>query len=295
MFSPGRSVVGSCARTLRSSNPGPDRPSPTRSPEVQPRLLIRTWYSTVRFRGDPPYPYPELGVQLSRGTVRPDCQTRPNSSARAMAPASDQRSRSTVRRGSRPASGSSCRHTSSLTRVTVGNVAMTCYIDQVRIGIVMAVLVLTVGLCLVSVIGTIERGRVSRYWGRAFARRHRLTVTVDNGNRVIRYLATTRRWRTVGLVVGLLVSFGWALSQGTVQVNFLTLFAGWFVGALVAEVRLARTSFGPRRAASLTARVPVMYLLRTACWLPPAFAVASVGGDVYRWVVAGSGDVTERS
>ena len=115
---------------------------------------------------------------------------------------------------------------------------------------------------------------------------------MDNGNQVIRYLATTRRWRTVGLVVGLLASVGWALSQGAVRVDFLTLFAGWFVGALVAEIRLARTSFGPRRAASLTARVPVMYLPRLAWWLVPALAVASVALAGYASVRAGAPDPT---
>lgn len=165
---------------------------------------------------------------------------------------------------------------------------MTCYIDQMlRVGLLGAVLLLAAGLGVVSALSAIERGRVSRHRLRAFARRHRLTVTVDNGDRVIRYLATTRRWRTTGLVVGLLVSVGWALSQGGVQVNFLALFAGWFVGALVAEVRLARTSFGPRRVASLASRSPGLYLPRTAWWLVPALAVASVAAAVYAWVRAG--------
>jgi hypothetical protein len=154
---------------------------------------------------------------------------------------------------------------------------MTCYIDQMRLLALAAVLMMVLVIGLVSFLGTVERGRVSRARLQMFARRHQLTVTVDNGNGVIRYLATTRRWRTTGLVVGLIASVGWALSEGAVRVDFLTLFAGWFVGALIAEIRLARTSFGPLRAASLTARVPVMYLPRLAWWLVPAFAVVSVG------------------
>jgi hypothetical protein len=170
---------------------------------------------------------------------------------------------------------------------------MTCYIDQMlRVGLLGAVLLFAACLWVVSVLGTIERGRVSRYRLRAFAKRHRLTITVDNGNRVIRYLATTRRWRTTGLVAGLLVSVGWALSQGAFRIDFLALFAGWFAGALVAEIRLARTSFGPRRVASLESRSPGLYLPRTAWWLVPAFAVASVAGAIYAWVRVGAPDPT---
>jgi hypothetical protein len=165
---------------------------------------------------------------------------------------------------------------------------MPCYIDQVlRVGLLGAVLLFAAGLAVVSFLGAIERGRVSRTRLRAFAKRHRLTITVDNGNRVIRYLAMTRRWRTTGLVAGLLGSVGWAWWQGGFRLTFLPLFAGWFVGALVAEIRLARTSFGPRRVASLEARSPGLYLPRTAWWLVPALAVASVAGAVYAWARTG--------
>jgi hypothetical protein len=170
---------------------------------------------------------------------------------------------------------------------------MTCYIDQMlRVGVVMALLLLAAVLGLVYCVRAIERGRVSRYRLRAFAKRHRLTITVANGNWVIRYLATTRRWRTAGFLAGLLVSVAWALSQGTLQITFLALFSGWFVGALVAEIRLARTSFASRRAASLTARVPAMYLPRTAWWLVPGLAVGSVAGAVYTWVRVGTPEPT---
>jgi hypothetical protein len=70
-----------------------------------------------------------------------------------------------------------------------------------------------------------------------------------------------------------------------IRVVFVTLFAGWFVGALIAEIRLARTSFGPRRAASLTARVPVMYLPRFAWWLVPVMAAISLALGVTTAVV----------
>jgi hypothetical protein len=160
------------------------------------------------------------------------------------------------------------------------------------VGLLGAVLLLAAGLLMVSFLGAIERGRVSRSRLRAFAKRHRLTITVDNGNRVIRYLAMTRRWRTTGLVAGLLGSVGWAWWQGGFRLTFLPLFAGWFVGALVAEIRLARTAFGPRRVASLEARSPGLYLPRTAWWLVPALSVASVAGAVYAWVRTGVSEPT---
>jgi hypothetical protein len=55
----------------------------------------------------------------------------------------------------------------------------------------------------------------------------------------------------------------------------------------VAEVRLARTSFGARRIASLESRSPGLYLPRTAFWLAPALAVASVAGAAYAWARTG--------
>jgi hypothetical protein len=165
---------------------------------------------------------------------------------------------------------------------------MPCYIEQMlaRLSFLLLVLLIIGSGGLVSFVSTVERAHVSLARLRMFARRHQLTVTVNNGDRVIRYLATTRRWRVIGLVGGLLTSVGWALSQGGIRVDFLTLFAGWFVGALIAEIRLARTSFGPRRAASLTARVPVMYLPRFAWWLVPAMAAISVAVGIATAVVA---------
>jgi hypothetical protein len=152
---------------------------------------------------------------------------------------------------------------------------MACYIDQVPIALI-ALLLLAAVLAIADVLEIVERSRVSLGRMRRFARKHRLTVTAANGERVIRYLATTRRWRTVGLVAGLFSSVGWALWHGSVGFDFLTLFAGWFAGALVAEVRLARPRFGPRRAASLTTRAPAMYLPRWARSLVQVPAVVSV-------------------
>ncbi|HEU4423699.1 MAG TPA: hypothetical protein VFR67_14305 [Pilimelia sp.] len=132
-----------------------------------------------------------------------------------------------------------------------------------------------IGVC-VWLAASVERAPVARTRVEQFARRHDLLITPANGNRVIGYLATTRRWRTVGLACGLLASIGWAVAHSGLGVDALTLFAGWFVGALVAEVRLASLTSGPRRAALLLPRVPAAYLPRFAWALLPAAALVSV-------------------
>jgi len=102
------------------------------------------------------------------------------------------------------------------------------------------VALITVAAVANLVSGPMARGRVER-----FARRQRLTVTVDNGEQVIRYLATTRRWRGAGLAAGLILSVAVSLPD-QLRVDFVTLFAGWFVGTLVAEARVTHVGFGRR-------------------------------------------------
>ncbi|MBV1854640.1 hypothetical protein [Catellatospora tritici] len=102
-------------------------------------------------------------------------------------------------------------------------------------------------------------GPVSRARLRRFADRHALPMTVDNGPRVIAYLAVTRRWRAAGVAFGfVLYTLPW-LAEDRFGINFTYLLAGWFVGALLAEARLARPVAG-RRAASLLPRTPARYL-----------------------------------
>jgi hypothetical protein len=120
-------------------------------------------------------------------------------------------------------------------------------------------------------IAPVPRERVAR-----FARRQRLTVTPDNGDQVIRYLATTRRWRAGGLVVAFhlflvvpMVIDSWWFLNATVAVQqvvdhpgqpVLMFLSGWFVGAVTAEARLAQVRFGIRRTASLAPRDAHDYL-----------------------------------
>jgi hypothetical protein len=158
---------------------------------------------------------------------------------------------------------------------------MHCYIDQVDVAmrLLTVALVALAGAIVIAetVSGPVERVRVER-----FARRQRLTVTPENGNQIIRYLATTRRWRAAGLTAGLVLSIGLHVPT-LLRFDFVTLFAGWFAGALVAEARVAHLGAGPRRAASLQRRVPSSYLPRVDWALVPA------AGGVAAAVGAGTG------
>lgn len=154
--------------------------------------------------------------------------------------------------------------------------------------VAVAVLLVIVG-CLLDFVATpwqrVRRSRVDR-----FARRQSLPITVENGPLVIRYLATTRRWRGGGLLLALIVTLFWPLFVSIVRpqdaassgpgANALALFAGWFAGAVVAEWRvssLARTP-GPQRSAALEPRRLADYLPEAARWsvcVAWAIAVAS--------------------
>ena len=148
---------------------------------------------------------------------------------------------------------------------------MPCYIEQViaptHMLLVVIVAVIAVGIGVGLIYGEVPRGRLER-----FASRQHLPVTATNGNQVIAYLATTRRWRATGVIAGLVVSVLVSLGDGRVEIGFLWLFAGWFVGALVAEVRVAHLARGARRQASLQPRTFHTYLPAFAWHLVPATA-----------------------
>lgn len=128
----------------------------------------------------------------------------------------------------------------------------------------------------------VTRARVER-----FARRQRLVITPDNGARVMEYLATTRRWRASGLVLGALGGLLWSLPDGKLTLSFTALFGGWFVGAVIAEWRVAALPSGERRSALLQPRQLRDYLGPLARALPAtsaaactALAVANLAGSL---------------
>lgn len=107
-----------------------------------------------------------------------------------------------------------------------------------------------------------------------FARGQGLTLTEGNRPVVDGYLARARSWRLAGTLVGLLFGITWVESRR--PVNTLVVFsstwlfagvAGYFAGALAAEVRGGAGHVGPRREASLTPR-------SRADYVPPGFVSA---------------------
>ena len=130
---------------------------------------------------------------------------------------------------------------------------------------------LFIGVVLVGVAGEpVSRARVER-----FARRAMVTVTADNGNHIVRYLATTRRWRVVGLGGGITASFLLHLPN-EVRFDAGVIFAGWFLGALVAEMRVAHLRPGARPAAVVRARRPSAYVGRGTWAAVPVAAVIAL-------------------
>jgi hypothetical protein len=120
-----------------------------------------------------------------------------------------------------------------------------------------------------------------------FAQRHGVTLTDENRHLAVRYLVTTRRWRTAGVVISVVISGGYTWWHShTVGWSDLGMFAGWFVGAIVAEWRLNLPASGSRRVASLIPRRPRDYLSRSALWVPVGLW-AVVLGVAIRGLAAG--------
>jgi hypothetical protein len=122
-----------------------------------------------------------------------------------------------------------------------------------------------------EVVGVVPRRRVE-----GFARLHSLPVTAANGNQIIAYRATTRRWRAVGFALGVLVPL---TVTGQFSITFVWALTGWFAGAAVAELRVAHLASGPRASASLTPRRACDYLPRAGRWaVPAAMALCALTG-----------------
>ncbi len=177
-----------------------------------------------------------------------------------------------------------------------------------RYGVLVMVAVLA---CVVLVwVGGIATAPVSIDRLERFARRQRLHVTATNGVLVVRSLTITRRWRSLGLAVGVILGMMWALRDARLTLNFSTAFIGWFVGAVIAEWRLAglAAADGPR-SASLTRRTLSSYLqpasaavLLVVCaglvvtflavLVRSAGTHAEVLGDAVLWIVVAAGGLT---
>jgi len=108
----------------------------------------------------------------------------------------------------------------------------------------------------------------------AFATTYRVAVTGDNAPLLLTHLARTRRYRSIG------AALGWSIGsfETVAGLPFGALggaFAGYFLGALLAEARGAGTlPPGPRRA-SLAPRRVAEYVSPAARWLPVVLGVVA--------------------
>jgi hypothetical protein len=94
-----------------------------------------------------------------------------------------------------------------------------------------------------------------------FVTLHQIPLTKRNGPIVVDYLARTRRWRVYGVVGSVSVAGGVEYASSSTDLNtFAVLFAGWFVGGVVAEVPLGARHVDGVRVASLERRTLSMYL-----------------------------------
>jgi hypothetical protein len=127
----------------------------------------------------------------------------------------------------------------------------------------------------------IIEGPVAASRVREFSHRKQVPLTDANSAAVMRYLGTTRRWRSAGVVVGLSYGLAAAWQQRVVSVNAATVFLGWFVGAMVAEWRFGLASEDERRVANLARRRGSEYVGRLRLMAPAvpfvSIIVATIG------------------
>lgn len=136
-----------------------------------------------------------------------------------------------------------------------------------RLAVALTATALALGVVVTTGVAT-AGGPVTRRRLTAFAVRQELHITPGNGGLVIRYVTTTRRWRAVGLLTGIVLSAAWTLRQGELRIDFLAAFAGWFVGAVVAEWRVTAAEPGVQRTARLAPRLAKHYLGVVARFAP---------------------------
>ena len=158
------------------------------------------------------------------------------------------------------------------------------------------VVVLVVVLLLLRVAFRLASEPVPRSQLERFAHRQRLTVTTRNGPLLLRALGLTHRWRILGLWAGLLAAGLWAARNGQLSFNFTAAFLGWFVGAVVAEWRIAGIPVsGGRRLASLERRTVRGYLNAEATFLLGlALVVLAAALTAALWLGPDEGGETRR-
>jgi hypothetical protein len=116
-----------------------------------------------------------------------------------------------------------------------------------------------------------------------FQRRHELVLSAAERERVVGYLAHTRRWRAFGAAAGCAAALAWTLSPERVVFPVTAGAAGWLAGAVVAEFRYGAPGGGalPVR----LVRAPVVLAAVTA-GLTVLLLVLSRSGAVLAWGLA---------
>jgi hypothetical protein len=125
----------------------------------------------------------------------------------------------------------------------------------------------------------------------AFARRHALDVTAASAVLVVRYLRANWRWRVAGISAAAAAYLADDMHHQRISINLFYALAGWFVGALIAEV-VATPYSASRRVASLDRRSPARYVTprtRRALWVTSGFcfvtALLAAATNDERWRV----------
>ena len=118
-----------------------------------------------------------------------------------------------------------------------------------------------------------------------FAARHRLVRTPDGVLHIEAYLRRSRQARTVGVLCALGLGVAATLGQNRVHVEVLTLVAGWFVGAVVAEFRTPAGGEGTSGVdvPGWLLRVPIV--LAVVAIAGTASAVALDRSDGFAWQI----------
>lgn len=122
-------------------------------------------------------------------------------------------------------------------------------------------LLLTDFFVMAVVAGALVLRRPSRLEAGWFITLHQIALTNRNGPIIIDYLARTRRWRVYGVVGSISVAAGVEWASPSTHLNTVAvLFAGWFVGGILAEVPIGPRRVEGVRVASLERRTLSMYL-----------------------------------
>jgi hypothetical protein len=146
-----------------------------------------------------------------------------------------------------------------------------------------------------------------------FERRHPIVLSAGQRERVVDYLAHTRRWRAFGAAAGYAAGLAGTLSSERLVIPVAATVAGWLAGAVMAEFRYGEPDGGvvpgrllrvPAVLAAVTAVVTVLMLVlgrsadrpaEVSAWGLGALACAAAILMVNRHIAGRPGPVTEVS